>query len=134
MENKLTIDKTFQNLKELVSLYGEITNKLLSELETCNKRYKELQKENEKLQEKNQKLQEEITNKNDSLIKEMARLKEEKRQMTDEKQTEYINEMHKVFLEFKSLLDEKTEKIPLKEKEENDNGQNLAGEFDIKDL
>ena len=50
MENNLSIEETISNLRKMITIYDDIINELISELENSNRRYEELNEKVELLQ------------------------------------------------------------------------------------
>lgn len=65
MKKELSTEEVLATLKEMLSLYGEIVDDLMKELEESKKKYEDLKEEHEK-----------ILKSNESLIKGLAELKQ----------------------------------------------------------
>ena len=89
MENTKDLDKAVDNLKQLVILYGEITEALIGDLEKSNHLLEEANRNIEKLQKQNE-----------TLVHDLAKLKQKKYPSIDTI-TELMSEFQDVLLKAK---------------------------------
>lgn len=114
MENNLTVEEILKNVKDVISLYGEIVDELIGKIETSNTEYERLKKENEKM------LRELVEKKGieDECRKyrrEIAELKQSRTKDTSDKTSDILSGLDSRLCEIQNTLQGLAEKVVEKE-------------------
>lgn len=100
MSNKRDLDEVMNNLKQLVILYGEVTDELIANLDERNRLLEEANNDIDRLREENERLVNDYNNLDEENNKKIAKIAELKQKKTPsiEAITDLMNELQKMLM------------------------------------